>query len=309
MNSSPLSAARLERLRLLETNLGREILGQDHVLPRVVSVLHRGELGLTTPGRPRGSFLFLGPTGVGKTELALSFTRYLFGAERLFRFDMSEYQTQESLCILLGGQLGEEGLLGRPLEVGKEGTLLFDEIEKAHPRVLDLLLQILDAARVTLASGRALDFSDFYIVLTSNLGAAEILNLQHSSFTTMERHVLARAQRTLRPELYARITEKIVFNRLEYQVQLAIASLLINRERERLHSNGLKVVVDADVLPFIVRHGYHPRLGARPMRDAVEKYLRDACALAILSCLQIPTGVLRVAGERLVLDGAVTAFG
>jgi ATP-dependent Clp protease ATP-binding subunit ClpB len=304
MNSVPLSASRLERLRLLQTRLGEEILGQDHVLPQVVSVLHRGELGLTTPGRPRGSFLFLGPTGVGKTELALTFTRYLFGEERMFRFDMSEYQTQESLGILLGGRLGEEGLLGRPLEAGDVGTLLFDEIEKAHPRVLDILLQIVDAARLTMASGRSLDFSGFYIVLTSNLGSAEILNPQHSSFTTIERHVLVRAQQALRPESYGRITEKIVFNRLEYNVQLAIASLLMERELERLRGRGFRVNADPEVLPFLVRHGYHPRLGARPMRDAVEKYLRDACADAILACLQFPAGVLRVAGERLILDGS-----
>jgi ATP-dependent Clp protease ATP-binding subunit ClpA len=303
MNSVPLSASRLERLRLLQTRLGEEILGQDHVLPQVVSVLHRGELGLTTPGRPRGSFLFLGPTGVGKTELALSFTRYLFGEEHMFRFDMSEYQTQESLGILLGGRLGEEGLLGRPLEAGNEGTLLFDEIEKAHPRVLDILLQIVDAARLTMASGRTLDFSGFYIVLTSNLGSAEILTPQHSSFTTIERHVLARAQQALRPESYGRITEKIVFNRLEYDVQLAIASLLMQRELERLRGRGFSVSADPEVLPFLVRHGYHPRLGARPMRDAVEKHLRDACVDAILASLQFSSGVLHVAGDRLILDG------
>jgi ATP-dependent Clp protease ATP-binding subunit ClpB len=302
MNSSPISVARLERLRLLHTKLGEQILGQEHVLPRIVSVLHRGELGLTTPGRPRGSFLFLGPTGVGKTELTLAFSRYLFGEERLFRFDMSEYQTQESLGNLLGGRLDEEGLLGRPMERGDEGTLLFDEIEKAHPRVLDLLLQILDAARVTLATGRTLDFSGFYVVLTSNLGAAEILNLQHSSFTTMERHVLARAQQALRPELFARITEKVVFNRLEYEVQLAIASQLIDREREHFRAQGLEMGVDAGVLPFMVRYGYHPRLGARPMRDAIEKHIRDAWVDAMLSNPNTRGGILRVAGERLVVE-------
>jgi ATP-dependent Clp protease ATP-binding subunit ClpB len=302
MNSSRISAARLERLRLLQSKLGEQILGQERVLPRVVSVLHRGELGLTTPGRPRGSFLLLGPTGVGKTELTLAFTRYLFGEERLFRFDMSEYQTQESLGILLGGRLDEEGLLGRPVEAGNKGTLLFDEIEKAHPRVLDLLLQILDAARVTLASGRTLDFSGFYVVLTSNLGAAEILNLQHSSFTTMERHVLARAQQALRPELYARITEKVVFNRLEYEVQLAIASQLIDREKQRLQARGLEIGVDPGVLPFLIRHGYHPRLGARPMRDAVEKHMRDACVDVMFANPNSRGGILRVLGERLVVE-------
>ena len=127
---------------------------------------------------------------------------------------MSEYQTQDSLGLLLGGKLGEVGLLGMAVAKSAAGTLLFDEIEKAHPRVLDVFLQVLDAARVTMANGDVLDLSGFYIVFTSNLGAAELLNLQHSSVTTMERHVLAITQRFLRPELYARITEKIVFRRL-----------------------------------------------------------------------------------------------
>ena len=192
MNPLQLSQDRLEHLRHLEAHLCEQIRGQDHVISRVVPVLHRGELGLSTPGRPRGSFLFLGPTGVGKTELALAFTRYLFGYEKLFRFDMSEYQTQESLGLLLGGKLGEIGLLGLAVAKSSTGTLLFDEIEKAHPRVLDIFLQILDAARVTMANGETLDLSGFYIVFTSNLGGADILNLQHSTFATMERHVLAR---------------------------------------------------------------------------------------------------------------------
>ena len=223
MNS--LSVDRLEPLRQLPSFLRDRIRGQNHVIPQVVSALHRGELGLTTLDRPRGSFLFLGPTGVGKTELSLAFTDYLLGKDKLFRFDMSEYQTQESLSVLLGGRVGEVGLLGIALAKSATGTLLFDEIEKSHPRVFDVFLQMLDAARVTMASGETLDLSGFYIVFTSNIAAAEIINLQHSSFATMERHVLAKAQRTLRPELYARITEKLVFNRLSYDVQMEIARL------------------------------------------------------------------------------------
>src|SRR5438874_9065424 len=238
MNS--LSANRLERLRQLQSHLSDRIRGQNHVIPRVVSALHRGELGLTTPNRPRGSFLFLGPTGVGKTELSLAFTDYLLGKDKLFRFDMSEYQTQESLGVLLGGRIGEIGLLGMVVAKSVTGTLLFDEIEKAHPRVLDVFLQILDAARVTMASGETLDLSGFYIVFTSNIAAAEIINLQHSSFATMERHVLAKAQQTLRPELYARITEKLVFNRLSYDVQMEIARLHIARELSFLRDKGLR---------------------------------------------------------------------
>ncbi len=277
------SPALIERLRKLEPYLAGSILGQAHVISRVVSVLQRGELGLSTLGRPRGSFLLLGPTGVGKTELTIEFTRYLFGNDRLFRFDMSEFQTQDTIGLLLGARIGDVGLLARPLAGGNEGTLLFDEIEKAHPRVLDLLLQILHAARVTMASGETLDFSNFYVVLTSNLGAFEILNLQHSSFATMERHVLAKAQQSLRPELFARITEKLVFNRLSYDVQLEIARAILARELDRLRGRGFVIGIEEGVIPFLVQHGFHPRLGARPMRDAVEKFIRDACARQLLN--------------------------
>ena len=173
------------KLQSLEKILSERIRGQAHVIPRVVSVLKRGELGLTKSSRPRGSFMLLGPTGVGKTEITLTFTEFLFGTDKLSRFDMSEYQTQESLGVLLGARLGERGTLGMAYDKSPHGTLLFDEIEKAHPRVLDVFLQILDAARVTMASGDTLDFSKHYIVLTSNIGAAEILHVQHSTQATM----------------------------------------------------------------------------------------------------------------------------
>jgi ATP-dependent Clp protease ATP-binding subunit ClpB len=272
-----------EKLQQLEKILKERIRGQAHVIPRVVSVLKRGELGLTKSSRPRGSFMFLGPTGVGKTEITLAFTEFLFGADKLSRFDMSEYQTQESLGILLGARLGERGTLGMACDKAPCGTLLFDEIEKAHPRVLDVFLQILDAARVTMASGDTLDFSKHYIVLTSNIGAAEILHIQHSTQATMERHVLTRAQQSLRPEIFARITEKLVFNRLTYDDQLEIARLLLANELEFLRLKGIALTPTETVLPFLVRHGFHPRLGARPMRDAVEKLLGDAVTEFLLA--------------------------
>jgi ATP-dependent Clp protease ATP-binding subunit ClpA len=280
---NPLSSDRLEHLRQLQLHLTDRIRGQNHVIPRVVSALHRGELGLTTLNRPRGSFLFLGPTGVGKTELSLAFTDYLLGKDKLFRFDMSEYQTQESLGVLLGGRVGEIGLLGMAVAKSATGTLLFDEIEKAHPRVLDVFLQVLDAARVTMASGETLDLSGFYIVFTSNIAAAEIINLQHSSFATMERHVLAKAQRTLRPELYARITEKLVFNRLNYDVQMEIARLHIARELCFLRDKGFHLTAGHAVVSFLMQRGFHPQLGARPLRDVIEKHLRGAVADATLA--------------------------
>ena len=271
------------KLHELKAHLRQRIRGQDHVIPRVVSLLHRGELGLTKPGRPRGSFLFLGPTGVGKTELTLTFTSFLMSKDHAFRFDMSEYQTQDSLELLLGGKLGERGTLAMAYDRSKVGTLLFDEIEKAHPRVLDVFLQILDAARVTMATGETLELSGFYVVFTSNIGSADLMNLQYSTPATMERHVLTRAQQSMRPELYARITEKLVFGRLTYDHQLEIAQLLLNQELAFLKAKGHVLAPDASVLPFLVRRGFHPKLGARPMRDAVEKLIGDTVALDLLT--------------------------
>ncbi len=196
---------------------------------------------------------------------------------------MSEFQTQESLGLLLGAKLGETGHLGAVRERAAEGSLLFDEAEKAHPRVLDILLQLLDAARITMATGQTLDFSGFYVWLTSNIGSAELMTLQHSNDATLERHVLSRAQQALRPEIFARINEKLVFNRLSYEHQLEIAEKFLSREVEFLATRGHKLELEKSVLPFLVRKGFHPKLGARPMRDAVEKLVGDAIAECLLA--------------------------
>jgi ATP-dependent Clp protease ATP-binding subunit ClpA len=296
MNTA-LDATKLAKLHELDSLLPREIRGQSHALPRIVSTLKRGELGLCKPGRPRGSFLLLGPTGVGKTEVTVVFTNHLFGTGRLFRFDMSEFQNQEALGLLLGAKLGERGFFGAIRENSSEGTLLFDEIEKGHPRIMDLFLQLLDAARITIATGETLDFSGFYIVMTTNIGSAELMSLQHSSEATLERHVLTRAQQALRPEVFARISEKLVFHRLSYEHQLEIAQKFIAREVEFLTSRGHSLQLDGSVLPFLVRKGFHPKLGARPMRDAVEKLVGDAVVERLLAGRQTG-GVLVVDDTR-----------
>ncbi|HXI73080.1 MAG TPA: AAA family ATPase [Verrucomicrobiae bacterium] len=275
--------AKLTKLHELDALLPREIRGQSQILPRITSAVRRGELGLTKSARPRGSFLLLGPTGVGKTETVVVLTNQVFGVGKLFRFDMSEFQTQESLGLLLGARLGEVGYLGTVRERAAEGSLLFDEAEKAHPRVLDILLQLLDAARITIATGQTLDFSGFYVWMTSNIGSAELMSLQHSNDATLERHVLSRAQQALRPEIFARINEKLVFNRLNYEHQLEIAEKFLAREIEFLGSCGHKLELARAVLPFLVRKGFHPKLGARPMRDAVEKLVGDAVSECLLS--------------------------
>lgn len=282
MNKTP-DSHKLTNLQELDVLLPREIRGQSHTIPRIVSAVRRGELGLTKPSRPRGSFLLLGPTGVGKTETVVVTTNHVFGDGKLFRFDMSEFQNQEALGLLLGARLGEIGYLGAVRERAAEGSLLFDEAEKAHPRVLDILLQLLDAARLTVATGQTLDFSGFYVWLTSNIGSAELMSLQHSNEATLERHVLTRAQQALRPEIFARVNEKLVFHRLSYEHQLEIAEKFLSREIEFLAARGHKIELDKTALPFLVRKGFHPKLGARPMRDSVEKLVGDAVAECLLT--------------------------
>jgi ATP-dependent Clp protease ATP-binding subunit ClpA len=158
-------------------------------------------------------------------------------------------------------------------------------------------LQLLDAARITVASGKTLDFSGFYIWLTSNIGSAELMSLQHSNDATLERHVLTRAQQTLRPEIFARVNEKLVFHRLSYEHQLEIAEKFLVKEIEFLKAREHKLELDKTVLPFVVRKGFHPKLGARPMRDAVEKLVGDAVAECLLNVRQ-GCGLLAVDDTR-----------
>lgn len=280
--SEPVAAAVAERLRGLRSHLAARIKGQDHVLDRVCSVLTRGQLGFAHPHRPKGSLLFIGPSGVGKTETSKVFTRYLFDGAAPVRFDMSEYQLQKSVDKLIGESRDDPGLLGRALGGVMHGTLLFDEIEKAHALVLDLFLQMLEDARITLATGEVLDLTGFYIVFTSNIGSAEVMRMISAPFSTIERTVLMRVGQELRPELVGRLTEKLVFARLNYATQREICEQLIAAERDRLRRLGHAIEVGPDAVEFLVREGFHKLLGARPMRGAVERCLQDAVATSVL---------------------------
>jgi ATP-dependent Clp protease ATP-binding subunit ClpA len=271
----------LVKLRNLEPHLKANIKGQDHVLPRICSVIQRGELNLAHPNRPRGSFLFVGPTGVGKTEITIAFTEYLCGSNHLHRFDMSEFQNQSSVGLLLGSSSTDIGMLGRALDKNSHGTLLFDEMEKAHPLVLDLFLQILDAGRITLANGETRSLNNYYVVLTSNIGAAEAMRMENSAFATIERTVLRRVDQVLRPELVARVTEKLVFNRLPYAVQREICELMIQNEAKRLRKKGFEIRIAESEIELLIRNGYDRTLGARPMRNAVERFLQERAASII----------------------------
>lgn len=286
-----------ERLRGLRPHLDAHIRGQPEALDLVSSVLTRGELGFAHPRRPKGSFLFIGPTGVGKTETANVFTRYLFEDASPVRFDMSEYQLQKSIERLLGENRRDRGLLGRALHGRSRGTLLFDELEKAHALILDLFLQVLEDGRITLATGETLDLTGFYVVFTSNIGSREVMGMASPPFSSVKRTVLTRAAQQLRPELFGRITEKVVFARLDYAVQRTICTEMIAAECQRLRSLGHEVEVSPEAVEFLVREGHHKTLGARPMRGAVERFLQDAIAADLLIG-RTGSGVLVVHAQR-----------
>lgn len=273
----------LERLRGLPAHLATQIKGQAHVLSRVYSVLTRGELGFAHPRRPRGSFLKIGPTGVGKTETTKVFTSYLYDGAAPIAFDMSEFQNQVSVEKLLGENHHDPGLLGRALRGVSNGTLLFDEVEKAHVLVLDLFLQVLEEARITLATGETIDLRPFYIVFTSNIGSEEAMRMENAPFASVERTVLMRVRERLRPELVGRINEIIVYARLDYATQREICESMISSECSRLAGLGHAIDVAPDAAEFLVRVGYHRMFGARPMRAAVERHLQNAVAEDLLA--------------------------
>jgi ATP-dependent Clp protease ATP-binding subunit ClpA len=272
----------LVRLRHLSPHLQASIRGQDDVVPRIVSVLQRGELGLSHEERPRGSFMFLGPTGVGKTEITLQFSNYLFGEGHLARFDMSEFQAEDSVRLLIGADKSDPGRLGAVLQRMDRGTLLFDEMEKAEKKILDVFLQMTDAARITLTTGQTHQLSNFYLVFTSNIGSADIMRMEKAPYSSLERHVLAKASQQLRPEFFARITEKLVFRKLSYNVQIEVAQIMLQKELKQLGAKNYSLKADDHVMSFLVMKGYHPYLGARPMRTAIEKYVQDAVAESVL---------------------------
>jgi ATP-dependent Clp protease ATP-binding subunit ClpB len=298
-----------EKLRTLPQRLRQSIVGQDSAVNVVCERLQHGELGLTNTGRPKASFLFLGPTGVGKTALTLAFTEELLGSGKVVRLDMSEYQSKKSLALLLGESADRPGRIAAGYDACRGvGTLLCDEIEKAHPHVLDVLLQLLDAARLTTGENRVLDFSPWYVVLTSNIGAQRMMALRKSKYETMERLVRQDAQRELRPELFARITAAIVFDKLNYDVQCRVADGMLQGELRAQLARGYAMTTGAGVHEIVLKHGYSERLGARPMRDAIERLVRNALSENLLNGGR-GVGLLQghPAGTKLELLPAATA--
>jgi ATP-dependent Clp protease ATP-binding subunit ClpA len=300
-------ADKIAHLRGLEAYLRARIRGQDHLLLLVTKALLRSEMGLSPAGRPRASLLFVGPTGTGKTELALACSEFLFGPGQTFRFDLSEYQNQSSVERLLGADRNDPGLLGRVLAQHNRGTLLFDELEKAHPLVLDLFLQILDAARVTVATGETHSLDRFVVIFTSNLGSAEAMRMERSKFATVEAATLRRLEQSLRPELLARLDERLVFARLSPATQREICVHLVESELCRLRALGHDLTAGPEVIELLVKRGYDRELGARPMRRTVEKSIQQAVVNELFRSGTV-LGRLYVVGDRQDITMASATF-
>jgi ATP-dependent Clp protease ATP-binding subunit ClpA len=293
-------AARIAQLRGLETYLRAHLRGQDHLLARAAAVFTRGELGLARTDGPRGAFLAVGPTGTGKTELVLLAARYLFGADQVRRFDLSEFQRADAVERLLGGDASETGAIGRAASGVSPRVWLFDELEKAHPKVWDLFIQMLEPGHVTLANGETVSLRSDYVAFTSNLGATESMRMASSSPASVEQAVLRRVAESLRPELLARIPDKLVFARLAPDVQREIAELHLANEIARLKSVGFDLEVSREALEFLIREGFHPQFGARPLRQTIERRLQDAVVQGLFST-GIGTGHVVVKEGRDVL--------
>ncbi|MDB6094028.1 MAG: ATPase [Verrucomicrobia bacterium] len=277
------ASERIAHLRGMEPHLRGRILAQDHVMGKLAAAFARGELGVAAADRPRASFLLAGPTGTGKTETFRHAVAYACGPGRLVTFDMSEFQDVAGAAKLIGASPEDPGQLGRALGAAPSGGILFDEIEKAHPLVMDLFLQILWQGRVTLATGAVLDLTPCYLGFTSNIGGGDAMRMAHSRFSSVEQAVLRRVTQTLRPELVARLSEILVFAPLGAEAQREICALILKAETARLQGLGYDLSVSREALEFLVREGFHPQLGARPMRRAVEHHLQDAVVRALFA--------------------------
>jgi ATP-dependent Clp protease ATP-binding subunit ClpC len=274
----------IQRLTGLDSHLGSQILGQEEVIAQVTSLLQRALCGIRLPNRPVASLLFLGPTGVGKTETAELLTQRLFGTrEKLIRLDMSEYMTVDSIDILRGANMSEDGILGRYFDQTEgSGVILFDEIEKGHRLILDLLLQILSAARFTTAAGRTLDLRGYVVVATSNIGSEMLMESRTRDRETLVRRTVQAATQDMRPEIYARFDEVCVFNRLNDEVLEEIAKLHLDRCLEIVRRQGHDITLSGSVLEYVLREGWSPEFGARPLQQAALRALGGAIVPKLL---------------------------
>ena len=284
------------RLLAMEDELHKRIIGQHDAIAAVSKAIRRTRAGLKDPKRPAGSFIFLGPSGVGKTESAKALAAFLFGDESaLIQIDMSEYMEKHAVSRLVGSPPGyvgydEGGQLTEAVRRKPFSVVLFDEIEKAHPDVFNILLQILEDGRLTDSQGRAVDFKNTVIIMTSNLGTAELhrksfgfnVDSEDVSYTQIKDKVFEALKRSFRPEFLNRIDEVIVFHELTMAEVKAIVDLMLERVRTQLESQALDMVLSDGAKELLAKEGYDPELGARPLRRAIQRLLEDPLSEEVL---------------------------
>ena len=297
-----------EKLLQMEAALGRRVVGQQQALGAVASAIRRARAGLAEPGRPNGSFLFLGPTGVGKTELCKSLTEFLFDSEQaMIRIDMSEYMEKHAVARLLGappGYVGYEqgGYLTEAVRRRPYSLILLDEIEKAHADVFNILLQVLDDGRLTDGHGRTVDFQNSVIVMTSNLGSDRIQALSaDADYDHMKAVVMGEVGDHFRPEFLNRIDEVVVFHALSEAEIRAIAEIQLARLKDRLAEQELRLELDDKALDRLGAIGFDPVYGARPLKRAIQAQLASPIAEKILAGELAPGARIRVSEK----DGAL----
>ncbi|HIG84268.1 MAG TPA: ATP-dependent chaperone ClpB [Verrucomicrobiales bacterium] len=276
-----------EKLLSIESRLGERVIGQKDAVKSVSNAIRRARAGLGDEGRPIGSFLFLGPTGVGKTELSKALAEFLFDNERaMTRIDMSEYMEKHSVARLIGAPPGyvgyeEGGQLSEVVRRNPYSVVLLDEVEKAHPDIFNVLLQVLDDGRITDGQGRTVDFRNTVLIMTSNLGSIEILNEENPE--QREAKVNEVLREYFRPEFLNRIDEKIIFNRLTQDDLSKIIRLQLDLVEERLSKQNIEIEFASDSVSFLVSEGFDPVYGVRPLKRAIQKYVLDPMSIIILN--------------------------
>ena len=286
-----------DRLKNLEKNLKKRVVGQEEAILAVAKAIKRGRVGLKDPNRPIGSFLFLGPTGVGKTELSKTIAENLFGDEKsIIRVDMSEYMESHTISKIIGsppGYIGyeESGELSEKVRRKPYSVVLFDEIEKAHPDVLNIMLQILDDGRLTDSHGRVVDFKNCVLIMTSNIGARLITDKKNLGFLNSDnkedydkskKEVIIELKKSFRPEFINRIDEIIVFNKLREKELFQITDILLEQIKKKLIEKNIKVEITNEVKERIIEKGIDTNYGARPLRRVIQSLLEDKLAEEIL---------------------------
>ena len=297
---SKITQTESQRLLKLEEILHKRVVGQNEAVETVAKAIRRGRVGLKDPKRPIGSFLFLGPTGVGKTELSKALAEAMFGNENsIIRVDMSEYMEKHSVSKMIGSPPGyvgfeEGGQLSEQVRKNPYSVVLFDEIEKAHPDVFNVLLQVLDDGRITDSQGRTVDFKNTIIIMTSNAGAQRIVDPKKLGFSNVENaesehkdmknNVMEEVKRMFKPEFLNRIDDIIVFRALSKEDVKGIAALMLKELKNRLAKQmDITLTYGDTVKNFIFEKGYDKKYGARPLKRAIQNYIEDALAEEILS--------------------------